>query len=67
MGGQGLELVGRRDEGQAGDGGDLGGDQLGEADGSVKAGADGGAALGQFQQARLGDADALQAFSTCWA
>jgi len=61
VGGQGLELVGRRDEGQAGDGGDLGGDQLGEAHGSVEAGADGGAALGQLEQARLAQADALQA------
>ena len=51
MGGQGLELVGCRDEGQASDGGDLGRDKLGEADGGVEAGTDGGAALGEFIKA----------------
>ena len=50
--GQRLELVRRGLEGEAGDLGDLGGDQLVEAFRRVEAGADGGAALRQFHQGR---------------
>ena len=50
--GERLELVGRGDEGQAGDRGDPLGDLLGEADRRVEAGADGGAALRQFASGR---------------
>ncbi len=47
MGGQRLKLVGRRLERQAGNGGDMVGESLGETGPGVKAGADGGAALGK--------------------
>jgi len=50
VGGQSLELVGRRGEGQARDFGDVGGHLLCKTDGGVQAGADGGAALGQLHQ-----------------
>ncbi len=58
VGGQGLELVRGGGEGQAGDGGDLVGHLLGEADRGVQAGADRGAALGQLHQGRQVSLDA---------
>jgi hypothetical protein len=59
MRGQRLELVGRSDEGQAGDLGDFFGNLFGKADRRVEAGADGGAALGEFAEAGQGHFDAL--------
>ena len=50
MGGQRLELVGGGGEMQSGDLGDAFGHHLVEADRGVQAGADRGAALGQFHQ-----------------
>ena len=50
MSGKRLELVGRRGEGQAGEKGDAARHLLVEALGCIEAGADGGAALGQFHQ-----------------
>ena len=61
MGGQRLELVGRRGEGHAGDGRDAVRHQFGEADRRIEAGADGGAALRQFHQHGHGLLDARDA------
>ncbi len=61
MGGQRLELVGRRFERQAGDGGDALRDAFGKANGRGKAGANGGAALGELHQGREGLLDPLNA------
>ena len=61
VGGQRLELVGRRGEGQAGDLGDLLRHHVGEADRRVEAGADRRAALGQLHQHRQALLDARDA------
>ena len=61
MGRQGLELVGRGGERHAGNGGNARGHHLVETDGSIEAGADGGAALRQLHQFGHGLADALDA------
>ena len=59
MGSERLKLVGRGDEGQAGDLGDLFGNLLGKADRRIEAGSDSGAALCQFVKARKRDLQAL--------
>ena len=59
MGGQRLELVGRGDEGQAGDASDFFRHLLGKADGCIEARPNGGAALGEFVKAGQGDFNAL--------
>ncbi len=56
---QRLELVGRAGEAELGELGHLGGERLGEAVGRVEAGADGGAALGELEYARLDPAQPL--------
>ena len=52
MGGQRLELVGRRDEREAGDVGNLGGHLLGEPDAGVQSGPNGRSAGGQQVESR---------------